>query len=722
MTFLEPWLLVALPLVSLPVVIHLIHQRRFQSVDWAAMMFLRSARLISRGFSRLRQWLIMLLRVAAVAAVILAMSRPLSQGWLASVGGDTAAAIVLLDRSPSMAQAAGVAGESKLDTARRELATALETLGTRRIVLVDSGTRVPQEVDGPRGLRALPETEPCAAPADLPLLLEAACARLRSREEAIGAVWICSDQRANDWQPGDPAWAAIRESLAGLPDPVRLTLLAYPESAVENRSVRVDRAVVERRGQAWELLLDVSIRQAGGEGGARVPLQIELALARSTVDVELTGPVTILSRHAIPLDAAALADAGRPADLPADRPAGEREAGGFHGWGRVSIPADENPADDEFFFAFSTAPVRRCLVAGDDPQAVQALALVAGIAPTRQDRATVETVDAAAIADTTLGDVACLLWQAPLPEGRTAEAVTRYLARGGQVIFFPPREPTAAAFEGLAWTQWTDHAPPVSPTSWRADEGLLASTLSGASLPVGGLEIRRTCGLSGVARHGTPLAVLADGEPLVVRATRETEGLYFCTTTPSPGDSDLAASGVTLYVLVQRAIDAGSGPLAAARQVDAGAAAEAVLGASPGSDSGAGTGAGDGGTADSEPASSPPASVEWRRIAGPPAVSTEAAFHAGVYAHDSRLVAVNRPAAEDAAEILADPVVDRLFDGLRLSRHRRQAGGLGGIVEEVWRLVLVAVLAALVVEGLLCLPRRTAAAPQPAAWRREAAA
>jgi hypothetical protein len=244
---------------------------------------------------------------------------------------------------------------------------------------------------------------------------------------------------------------------------------------------------------------------------------------------------------------------------------------------------------------------------------------------------------------------------------------------------------------------------------------------------VGGLVIRRTCGLSGVDRHATPLAVLADGEPLVVRSTSDAGGLYFCTTTPSPADSDLAASGVTLYVLVQRAIDTGSGPLAAARQVDAGAAAEAVLGSAPGSGSGAGTGAAegssrDGGTAESEPAASPPAPVEWRRIAGPPAMSTEAAFHAGVYANGDRLVAVNRPAAEDAAETLADPVVDRLFDGLRYSRHRRQAGGLGSIVEEVWRLFLVAVLAALVVEGLLCLPRRTAAAPQAAAWRREAAA
>jgi hypothetical protein len=98
MTFLQPWLLLTLPLIALPVIIHLINQQRFQSVEWAAMRFLLSAKALSRGYTRLRQFLILLLRMLAVAAAILAVSRPLSRGWLAAAGGDrSAAAIVLLD-------------------------------------------------------------------------------------------------------------------------------------------------------------------------------------------------------------------------------------------------------------------------------------------------------------------------------------------------------------------------------------------------------------------------------------------------------------------------------------------------------------------------------------------------------------------------------------------------------------------------------------------------
>ena len=50
----------ALPLISLPILIHLINQRRFQTIRWGAMMFLLAANRMSRGYAKLRQWLILL--------------------------------------------------------------------------------------------------------------------------------------------------------------------------------------------------------------------------------------------------------------------------------------------------------------------------------------------------------------------------------------------------------------------------------------------------------------------------------------------------------------------------------------------------------------------------------------------------------------------------------------------------------------------------------------
>ena len=87
MTFLQPLLLVGLPLVALPVIIHLINQRRYQTIRWAAMIFLLAANKMSRGYAKLRQFLILLFRVLAIAGLIFAVSRPLAGGWLGRLGG-----------------------------------------------------------------------------------------------------------------------------------------------------------------------------------------------------------------------------------------------------------------------------------------------------------------------------------------------------------------------------------------------------------------------------------------------------------------------------------------------------------------------------------------------------------------------------------------------------------------------------------------------------------
>jgi predicted nucleic acid-binding protein len=129
---------------------------------------------------------------------------------------------------------------------------------------------------------------------------------------------------------------------------------------------------------------------------------------------------------------------------------------------------------------------------------------------------------------------------------------------------------------------------------------------------------------------------------------------------------------------VQRAIDRGAAALGKARQLDAGPAAQ-VLSAK---------------------------GVEWNRLAGSAdALSTEIGRHAGVFAADDRLMAVNRPAAEDAGRIAADDRIDGLFRDLTYSRLAGTAGSTDSLVQEIWRAFLIAMVLALAVEGLLCMPK-----------------
>src|SRR5947208_16139923 len=123
MSFLQPALLAALPLIALPILIHLINQRRFQTMRWGAMMFLLAANRMSRGYAKLRQWLILLFRTLAIAALVFAVSRPLAGGWLGRAGGgkpDTT--LILLDRSRSMRQQAAGPVISKPEAGRHQWA------------------------------------------------------------------------------------------------------------------------------------------------------------------------------------------------------------------------------------------------------------------------------------------------------------------------------------------------------------------------------------------------------------------------------------------------------------------------------------------------------------------------------------------------------------------------------------------------------------------------
>src|SRR5215468_7558754 len=163
MSFLQPMLLAGLPLVALPIIIHLIYQRRFQTIRWGAMMFLLAANRMSRGYARLRQILILLFRTLAVAGLIFAVSRPLASGWLGRAGsGRPDTTIILLDRSPSMRQQGSGTAISKLEAGRQQLARTLQVLGSGRWVLIDSTSNVARDIESPDALLRLTAAEPAS--------------------------------------------------------------------------------------------------------------------------------------------------------------------------------------------------------------------------------------------------------------------------------------------------------------------------------------------------------------------------------------------------------------------------------------------------------------------------------------------------------------------------------------------------------------------------------
>ena len=483
MTFLQPLLLFGLPLASLPIVIHLLNRQRHRTIPWAAMMFLIDAKRMTRGMARLRYWLIMAMRMLAIAGLIFAVSRPLASGWFGSaVGGKADTTILILDRSASMEQQDVQTGKSKRSTALAKLSELIETLGdSSRLVLIENTENRAQQVDSARSLLELPLTTATATSSDIVAMLQTALDYVVANQTGRTDIWVCSDLRENDWKSDDGRWATVRQGFERL-EGIRFYLLTYPRLAKDNVAVRVSSVRRRQIGNTAELVLDVELRRES-ESSQPLNLPIEFVIngARSVLNVEMTESEFTLQGHTIPLDEAT-----------------------ENGWGRVELPVDGNRVDSTFYFVFAEPPEHRTTIISDDRETSEPLRLAA-VSPSDPSLTYSAAVLASDHADEIDWDAtSLLLWQAPLPAGVVAQQIRSYVDSGRPVIFFPPENPTEERIFDIGWGAWQElpGSQPVGVASWRGDSDLLRHSRSGTPLPVGKLRAFRHCSVDG----GTVLA------------------------------------------------------------------------------------------------------------------------------------------------------------------------------------------------------------------------
>jgi len=104
MGFVAPLVLVGLGALAIPVLIHLIQRERKRVVEFPSLMFLRKIPYQSVRRRRVRDWLLLALRLAALALIVLAFARPFfRRSELAAAAQNGAReAIILVDTSYSM--------------------------------------------------------------------------------------------------------------------------------------------------------------------------------------------------------------------------------------------------------------------------------------------------------------------------------------------------------------------------------------------------------------------------------------------------------------------------------------------------------------------------------------------------------------------------------------------------------------------------------------------
>jgi hypothetical protein len=149
MSFLTPLFLLGLAGLAVPVIIHLIQRERKHVVEFPSLMFLRRIPYQSVRRRRIRHWPLLLLRLAALALIVLAFARPFFRrpDVAAAAAGGAREVVVLVDRSYSMAY--GDRWTRAVDAARTTIAS-LGSADRASIVFFATGAEVALRSTGDR--------------------------------------------------------------------------------------------------------------------------------------------------------------------------------------------------------------------------------------------------------------------------------------------------------------------------------------------------------------------------------------------------------------------------------------------------------------------------------------------------------------------------------------------------------------------------------------------
>ncbi len=656
MLFLSPLLLWFLAAAAVPVAIHLLNKRRHKTIQWAAMQFLLKATRESRGKKKLRHILILACRALGIAALAAAAARPVSSGLLGWGGGSIHTVVLILDRSASMEAKAGDGLAPRRQQVLEQVRETMKDLGSPRLVLIDSAGGEPQDVPSPDVLAEISSTAPTDTAADMPALLSRA-AEFLAETPGKSEVWLASDLQASNWKADDERWAAARASLMALPQRPSVRVLALTGPTAPNTAIRL----LECRRSGPELLLDLEIRRGeNARGTATIPLATNLNGTGTTENLTVPGQsLRFQKRVPIPADTAS-------------------------GYGHVSIPADGNPRDNAAFFAYGPArPVKSLVVAGTGETADY---LMLAAAPPGFGDQSAQLAAPGQAASIPTGDIAAVFWAAPFPTGPAADWLQRFLTSGGQVLFLPPGEPSPSPFLDIRWSAVTaaDRGKFLILQDWNHTDGPLRDGIDGTPIPAERFKaIRRQIPSGDIA----PLARWEGGEPFLSRRIVDRGTAWFIGSLPDYTWSNLGDADVLLPV-VQRIVTTGAARFDASYM--------ATLG--------------------TEEAKLPAGEIRTRLDNYGSPDPANASHEAGVHRMGSRILAVNRPFAEDEPEVLSRDELDAVLDGTghTLLDQAGQASPTD-LSQDLWRPFLIAVLVFLIAEAALSLPGKSLErAPRPA--------
>jgi hypothetical protein len=408
LTFLNPFFLFGLVGTAVPLVIHLLNLRTARRVDFSTLEFLRRIEPRSLRRVRVRQFLLLVLRMLIIASLALSMARPALTGTGGTGRGSVAAAIVL-DASLSM-RAAGE--RSVFETAReRALEISRSFSDGDEVFLFFPGAMGEAGAEGLRDLGIVRDRIAAAqaglGAANLDAAVRDAAGVLAESRRTSREIHVVSDFQRTGWPEGDSA---------SLPEGVKLFLVPATQSAPANAWIES----VDYSGQILDAGTPIEIRAVAA--AAR-----EAAARDTEASLEIDGRVT--DRRRAPLPAGGRVSVVFRETFPEE---------GIH-FGRISIPEGGSLAEDDArCFTLQTESELPVLVVSGDAEAARFLATA--IAPAAEAGPTSFAVRVGEPRDlaTLARDREAVLVLADVDRFEPAEldGIKSFLSNGGGLLLF----------------------------------------------------------------------------------------------------------------------------------------------------------------------------------------------------------------------------------------------------------------------------------------------
>ena len=236
----NPWLLLGLAGVAVPIIIHLLNRFRQRRLEWAAMELLRRAMVLRSRRIRIEDLLLLALRCLAVILIALAMSRPSLRTEAAKYlgAGEHVGAVIAIDGSYSMAYRPGVG--SRFDRGVeivRDLKAALSPGDPVSLVLMGNRPRTllrNTAFDAQRLEKAVAGAAPLAEPLNLEPCLERLALLADEMKVPIRECYLVTDAQAVTWQHVSEK---AKQSLRQIGADARIFLLPTAADSAENLAV-----------------------------------------------------------------------------------------------------------------------------------------------------------------------------------------------------------------------------------------------------------------------------------------------------------------------------------------------------------------------------------------------------------------------------------------------------------------------------------------------------